>query len=127
MNKKLTAQLVNQIINKNFIDANNTFNSLIKEKALKRLNDKKVEIASKMFVSENETLKKPLNEMDKSTYDNTLKEIIKKMNYIIEHEPDGHDKEAKLMALSQSFARAAAGSDERRLVNREKATRSFTV
>ena len=51
-NKTLASQLINQIIEKDFVDAKDSFASLIRQKSLTRLGEKKIEVASRMFVSE---------------------------------------------------------------------------
>ena len=51
-NKTLASQLINQIVEKDFIGAKDSFASLIRQKSLTRLGEKKIEVASRMFVSE---------------------------------------------------------------------------
>ena len=51
-NKTLASQLINQIVEKDFVGAKDSFASLIRQKSLTRLGEKKIEVASRMFVSE---------------------------------------------------------------------------
>lgn len=51
-NKTLASQLINQIVEKDFVGAKDSFVSLIRQKSLTRLGEKKIEVASRMFVSE---------------------------------------------------------------------------
>mgnify|MGYP007090094389 CR=1 FL=1 len=51
-NKTLASQLINQIVEKDFVEAKDSFASLIRQKSLTRLGEKKIEVASRMFVSE---------------------------------------------------------------------------
>ena len=51
-NKTLASQLINQIVEKDFVGAKDSFISLIRQKSLTRLGEKKIEVASRMFVSE---------------------------------------------------------------------------
>ena len=51
-NKTLASQLINQIVEKDFVGAKESFASLIRQKSLTRLGEKKIEVASRMFVSE---------------------------------------------------------------------------
>ena len=51
-NKTLASQLINQIVEKDFVGAKDSFASLIRQKSLARLGEKKIEVASRMFVSE---------------------------------------------------------------------------
>ena len=51
-NKTLASQLINQIVEKDFVEAKDSFASLIRQKSLARLGEKKIEVASRMFVSE---------------------------------------------------------------------------
>lgn len=76
-NKTLASQLINQIVEKDFVGAKDSFVSLICQKSLTRLGEKKIEVASRMFVSEAEQIIKPndIVRIKASVYDPIGKKI----------------------------------------------------